>query len=72
MYAIKLRNTLLIHGRMEPFVRGVNACAPAFGDAESAGIGQGDSHDQGIVREEVGSDFPYERTTTRRSRSWLA
>ena len=27
---IKLCNTLLIHGRMEPLVRGANACAPAI------------------------------------------
>jgi hypothetical protein len=58
---------------MGPLVRGANACAPAFGDAESTGIGQGDSHDRGIVRAEVGSDFPPERTTTGRSRSsWPA
>jgi hypothetical protein len=69
---IKLCNTLLIHGRMEPLVRGANACAPAFRDAESAGIGQGDSFDRGIVCAEVGSDFLYERTTRGRSRSWLA
>ena len=42
----------------------------AFGDAESAGVGQAGSHDRGIVRAEVGSDFPPERTTTGRSRSW--
>jgi hypothetical protein len=57
---------------MEPLVRGANACAPAFGDAESAGIGQGGSHDRGIVRAEVGSDFPSGRTTRGRSRSWPA
>ena len=54
---------------MEPLVRGANACAP---DAESAGIGQGDSHDRGIVRAEAGSDFPSEHTTTGRPRSWRA
>jgi hypothetical protein len=55
---------------MEPLVRGANACTPAFGDAEFAGIGQGDSHDRGIVRAEAGSDFPSGRTTTGQSRSW--
>ena len=45
---------------------------PAFGDAESAGIGQGGSHDRGIVRAEVGSDFPSGRTTAGRSRFWPA
>ena len=72
MYALKLCNALLIHGRMEPLVRGANACVPALGDAESAGIGQGGSHDRGIVRAEVGSDFPSGRTTTGRSQSWSA
>jgi hypothetical protein len=59
-----------IHYRLEPLVRGQNACAPAFGDAESAGVGQADSHDRETVHAEDGSDFPYKRTTTGRSRSW--
>ena len=60
---------LLVHGRLEPLVRGQNACAPAFGDAESAGVGQAGSHDRETVHAEVGSDFPSKRTTTERSRS---
>jgi len=64
--------SVLVDGRLEPLVRGLNACAPASGDAESAGVGQAGSHDRGIVRAEVGSDFPFKRTTSRRSRSWLA
>jgi hypothetical protein len=65
-------NAICTGGRLEPLVRGQTACAPASGDAESAGVGQAGSHDRGIVRAEVGSDFPFKRTTSRRSRSWLA
>jgi len=34
-----------------------------------AGVGQADSHDRGIVRAEVGSDFPFKHRTAGRSRS---
>jgi hypothetical protein len=36
------------------------------------GVGQTGSHDRGIVRAEVGSDFPSRRTTAGRSLAWLA
>jgi hypothetical protein len=64
--------TGVVDGRLDPLVRGKTACAPASGDAESTGVGQAGSHDRGIVRAEVGSDFPFKCTTSRRSRSWLA
>jgi hypothetical protein len=65
--------SVLFDGRLEPFVRDQNACAPASCDAESsAGVGQASSHDRGIMRAAAGSDFPFKRTTARRSRSWLA
>jgi hypothetical protein len=38
-------------------------CAPVSGDAETTGVGQASSHDQGIVRAEVGSDFSSRRPT---------
>lgn len=39
---------------------------------ESTGVGQTGSHDRGVMRAEARSDFPFKRTTARRSRSWLA
>jgi hypothetical protein len=46
-------------------------CVPPV-TRESTGIGQTGSHDRGIMHAEARSDFPFKRTTARRSRSWLA